>query len=83
MVKAMRNWSKKRRFFITKSGYFGLGSAILEPEDHVVASAAIEVSQILRNYRRFERLCGECFFYGIMKGEAFNGDAERTPFFIR
>ncbi|KAF5022824.1 hypothetical protein F66182_5118 [Fusarium sp. NRRL 66182] len=60
-----------RRFFITKTGYVGLGPPDLQADDAICVLLGGYVAYALRKSRG-EKWCyiGECYVHGIMDGEA-------------
>lgn len=64
---------RRRRFFITSSGYFGLGPLDMAPEDRVFVLLGCSVPMILRPHPEGHpglwTLVGDAFVLGIMDGE--------------
>lgn len=64
-----------RRFFITESGFFGIGPGILEEKDTVAVVLGHDVPVILREKSKLRKdadghvLLGDCYVGGIMCGE--------------
>ncbi|KAI8648186.1 HET domain-containing protein [Fusarium keratoplasticum] len=58
-----------RRFFITATGYFGLGPTELEPDDAICILLGGGVAYALRENGDSWRYIGECYVHGIMDGE--------------
>lgn len=61
---------RKRRFILTEKGDVGLAPAISEIGDKVCVFFGGQVPFLLRPGREEHRLCGECFFRGLMDGQA-------------
>ena len=59
-----------RTFFITKSGYMGMGPMPLEVGDTICVVLGCNVPLLLRKYEEHYILVGECFVWGLMDGEA-------------
>lgn len=69
------NPSINREIFITTSGYLGLGPAGMMEHDSVVVLFGGHVPFVLRATDTGQwRLIGECYVYGIMNGEALEGE---------
>jgi len=62
--------SQHRTFFITKSGYMGIGPMPLEVGDTICVVLGCNVPLLLRKYEDHYILVGECFVWGLMDGEA-------------
>jgi hypothetical protein len=62
--------SQHRTFFITKSGYMGIGPMPLEVGDTICVVLGCKVPLLLRKYEDHYILVGECFVWGLMDGEA-------------
>jgi hypothetical protein len=60
----------KRRFFITKRGFFGLGPSTLKEGDVCSVLFGATVPFILRRKETGYDLLGEAYLHGIMRGEA-------------
>jgi hypothetical protein len=81
----IREQTENRRFFITQSGYMGLGPQIVAPGDQVWVLLGAEVPCLLRSGGRpwptesgrsimtktqeHHGLAGECYVHGLMDGE--------------
>lgn len=66
---------KGRCFFITVSGYYGLGPWIMQPEDECWILAGSRVPFVLRRTRDGEghyRILGEAYLHGTMDSEFVN-----------
>lgn len=60
-----------RRFFVTKTGYMGMGPQTLKEGDAVVVLFGGQVPYVLRRADNdLYRLVGDCFVPGLMQGEA-------------
>ncbi|TGO35541.1 hypothetical protein BHYA_0154g00030 [Botrytis hyacinthi] len=73
---AMKFVLKHRRWGITRKGYFGLFPLYAEEGDMVYVMDGCDVPYLLRQVDgegRF-RLVGECYVFGIMDGEAVEGE---------
>ena len=72
-----------RIFFITKSGFFGIGPSILQEEDSVVILLGADVPFVIREkekcgYRSEGHvLIGECYVRGLMTGDTIRCWADR------
>lgn len=68
---ALVRWMRNRRFFVTKSGYIGRGSKIMQRGDLVTVLYGSRVPIILRQLRQTESyaVVGQAYVYGIMFGE--------------
>ena len=72
---------KGRAFFITKTGYYGLGPVVMKPGDECYILYGARVPFVLRPTGEHGpvRLMGEAYVHGIMHGELFtNSDVDRT-----
>ena len=71
----MEKYSLGRKFFITKSGRFGLGPKDAKLGDRMAVIVGSSVPFVLRNTGVNEtgketwQLIGECYVHGVMKGE--------------
>lgn len=64
-----------RRLFITKRGQLGLGPPSMAPGDQVVVLFGGELPFVIRPLENGTwHFIGECYIYGIMRGEALQGD---------
>jgi hypothetical protein len=61
--------SVNRTFFISKSGYMGMGPRLLEKGDVICVMLGCNVPLLLRNCGDHYILVGECFVWGLMDGE--------------
>jgi hypothetical protein len=63
-----------RRFFITKTGYWGLGPGVMCAGDKCWILYGARVPYILRPWGGQGRykLAGECYVYGLMEGQAMD-----------
>ncbi|PMD21174.1 hypothetical protein NA56DRAFT_556793, partial [Hyaloscypha hepaticicola] len=59
-----------RTFFISKSGYMGMGPKGLTVGDLICLVLGCEVPLLLRKNGDHYLLVGECFVWGLMDGEA-------------
>ncbi|KAI4157902.1 MAG: hypothetical protein LQ342_007907 [Letrouitia transgressa] len=66
-----------RKFFITKES-MGLAPRDAEPGDLVCVLLGCEVPMMLRRSGKSYVLIGECYYHGIMEGEALQGLSEHT-----
>lgn len=68
---------KGRAFFITKTGYYGLGPFVMKPGDecHVLNGARVPFVLRRTSERAPVRLMGEAYVHGIMHGELFTDSA--------
>lgn len=71
-----------RRFFVTETGFFGLGPAVTETKDRVCVLFGGEVPFVCRfqSVGSFE-LCGECYVHKMMHGEAEMVRKEENKYF--
>jgi hypothetical protein len=83
VVRATRN----RKFFVTRTGYLGLGPCGTSPGDEVYLISGSKVPFVLRKVEDLEtvspendsssypvyRVIGDCYVHGIMDGEALEG----------
>ncbi|KAI0160504.1 heterokaryon incompatibility protein-domain-containing protein [Xylariaceae sp. FL1272] len=65
------SFTKRRRFFITESGYFGLGPPEMQLRDEVVLLQGGRAPLVTRPGEP-QRIVGESFVQGIMSGEAYD-----------
>ena len=63
---ALRN----RRFFITTSGFMGLGPRTMQPQDQIAVLHGCRWPVILRPGDDHFKMLGTCYVHGIMDGEA-------------
>ncbi len=73
-LQAVRMYTHNRRFFVTHSGYYGLGPLALQQGDVCCVLLGAVVPFILRRsqVKSQYKLVGECFIQGIMRGEAIS-----------
>jgi len=62
--------SVNRTFFISKTGYMGVGPKAVEDGDSICVVLGCEVPLLLRKNGDQYLLVGECFVWGLMDGEA-------------
>jgi Heterokaryon incompatibility protein (HET) len=62
--------SVNRTFFITRSGYMGMGPKLLNVGDAVCVVLGCNVPLVLKKNEDQNTLIGECFVWGLMDGEA-------------
>src|SRR6266536_4719840 len=60
---------QKRSFFMTETGYMGLGPALMQPGDKVCVLYGWRTPMLLREVGESNRFVGECYVYGMMMGE--------------
>jgi hypothetical protein len=70
LLRAVMEITKKKSFFITRTGYFGLGPLALEEGDMVCVLPGCSVPLLIRKRDYYHVLVGECFVWGLMDGEA-------------
>ncbi|KAG9192732.1 hypothetical protein G6011_11466 [Alternaria panax] len=66
----MRNIMRKRRLFITKNGYTGIGSVDAQPHDMVFIISGCNFPITLRPRENKFAVIGEAYIHGYMNGEA-------------
>jgi hypothetical protein len=59
-----------RAFFITETGYMGIGPDVLMAGDKICVVLGCNVPLLLRKNQEHFILVGECFVWGLMDGEA-------------
>jgi hypothetical protein len=59
-----------RAFFVTETGYMGMGPEVLIAGDKVCVVLGCNVPLLLRKNQDYFTLVGECFVWGLMDGEA-------------
>lgn len=69
---------RKKRLFLTKLGYIGLGPAFARPGDKVVVFLGAAIPFVVRAIDGKFRLLGEAYCDGIMDGEILDVRAEET-----
>lgn len=62
-----------RTFFISGSGYMGVGPKALEEGDMICVIPGCNVPLLIRKEGDHHLLVGECFVWGLMDGEALQG----------
>ena len=73
-----------RRFFTTTGRYMGLAPAKAQDGDKICILLGGQVPYVLREQDEHYVLIGECYFHGIMKGEALQGtESDLQDFEIR
>jgi hypothetical protein len=69
--------TQKRRAFVTKRGYLGIGPVHLEPGDSIVILLGAAVPFVLRNVDEEKyKLVGEAYVHGVMDGEYANDQSK-------
>ena len=58
-----------RRFFLTRSGFVGMGPQKIQKDDIVVVVFGCHVPLVLREVEGCYKIIGECYVHGIMNGE--------------
>lgn len=78
-LQAVRVFTENRQFFITRSGYFGLGPATMHRGDRCCILVGAETPYVIRKSQTETgyELIGECYLQGIMKGEAIKSGQNR------
>jgi len=66
-----------RTFFISKKGYMGIGPQALEEVNATCILLGCNVPLLLREKEDNHLLVGECFVWGLVDGEAFDGKEEK------
>lgn len=61
---------QRRAFFITESGYMGLGPLGMRQGDIVSVILGASTPLLIRDENEYHRLVGQCFVWGLMDGEA-------------
>jgi heterokaryon incompatibility protein (HET) len=73
----------KRCFFITQSGFIGVGPHGSKKGDHVVVIYGASVPFVLREKEeQIYHLVGQCYVHGIMQGEALKDKTREKQFTI-
>ncbi|KAK0109687.1 hypothetical protein ONS95_002366 [Cadophora gregata] len=78
-LRLVEGYCSERQLFITRQGYLGLGPKGIRPEDTVCILFGGDTPYILRKKDTCWKFVGECYVYGLMKGEAvrdFMGDGD-------
>ena len=70
---ALTHTIRSRTFFISKSGYMGLVPTALEEGDMICVVPGCNVPLLIRKEGDHHLLVGECFVWGLMDGEAWEG----------
>lgn len=71
-LQALRVFTHNRRFFITRTGYYGLGPTAMHEGDLCCVFMGAQTPYVVRKTRiesQYE-LIGECYIQGLMRGEA-------------
>jgi hypothetical protein len=66
----METYSLSRRIFTTNDGRIGLGPMAMRTGDLVVILFGSTWPFVLRPYNNKYKMCGVCYLYGVMFGEA-------------
>jgi hypothetical protein len=69
----------KRRFCLTRKGYFGIVPATSQAGDYVCIFSACHIPFILHPINSSHKLVGQCYIHGIMWGEAL----QRSDFHLQ
>ena len=74
-----------RSFFITKEGLFGVGPTNLQPEDEIWVLYGGRVPFVLRKTtnnalqnQNSYKFIGDCYYHGVMDGQALNNSAPES-----
>ncbi|PMD41896.1 hypothetical protein L207DRAFT_565647 [Hyaloscypha variabilis F] len=59
----------RRSFFITETGYMGLGPPMMQAGDKICIIYGCHIPMVLREVGDSHLLVGECYVYGMMMGE--------------
>jgi hypothetical protein len=70
---AVGHFAPRRRFFVTRKGFFGLGSPRIREGDVVTILKGCTVPVLLRADGKYQRFIGEAYVCGIMDGEMMEG----------
>jgi hypothetical protein len=73
---AVLNNARKKCFFSTANGYFGIAAAFVQQKDVIAVLAGFNVPVVLRKADEGYRFVTYAYIHGIMFGEAWPGDAE-------
>ncbi|KAL1607978.1 Folylpolyglutamate synthetase [Paraconiothyrium brasiliense] len=78
--KILRAFGKGRRFFVTQTGYLGLGPDSVEAGDEVYIISGASIPFVLRptGGSRSYKIIGETYVHGIMDGEFMQKRPEMT-----
>ncbi|PVH72982.1 HET-domain-containing protein [Cadophora sp. DSE1049] len=78
---------RRRSFFRTEKGYYGLGPSEIEQGDVIVVLFGGTTPYVLRPIDQGYRFVGECYVHGLMNGEAVammeRGELKEKTFVIR
>lgn len=75
-MESFDKYCDNRRFFRTREGRIGWGAEQVRSEDVVVVLEGVAVPFVLRPVERGFEVVGDAFVYGIMDGEAINGEVK-------
>jgi len=78
----MAGEASRRRAFITKRGYFGLGPGLLHQGDFVVIFHGANTPLVVRPNEAGYRVLGPAYVYGVMAGEFMEGRSDSEIFFL-
>jgi hypothetical protein len=67
---------RSRSFFISRTGYMGIGPLAVEEGDIICILPGSNVPLLIRKEDDYHVLVGECFVWGLMDGEAMEGRRE-------
>jgi hypothetical protein len=70
---ALHQSLKMRNFFVSELGYMGIGPKPLQEGDMVCVFPGCRVPLLIRKEADHHLLVGECFVWGLMDGEAWEG----------
>ena len=73
--------TQNRRFFVTAGGYFGVGPRETQVGDTVLILQNHAAPVVAFSGLQQWKIVGECYIYGIMKGEAFNRELSQPIWF--
>jgi hypothetical protein len=71
--KRMSEVTRLRAFFISTTGYMGIGPRSVKEHDMICALPGCNVPLLIRKVNNRHLLVGECFVWGLMDGEALEG----------
>ncbi len=66
--------ANKRRFFISQTGYMGLGPPALAQGDMICVLFGCNIPVLIRKEDDHQILVGECFVWGLMDGKILNNE---------
>jgi hypothetical protein len=69
-LKSMSEVIRMRAFFISRTGYMGIGPHTIEEHDMICIVPGCNVPLLIRKVDNCLFLVGECFVWGLMDGEA-------------